>query len=64
MTRWTFVPEPPGTVVVVHTDFVPPSGAGLGGLVGGRLETTMSRAYRESLARLKALVEAEAPPRR
>ena len=64
MTRWTLVPEPPGTMVVVHTDFVPPSGGGLGGLVGGRLETTMSRAYRESLTRLKAIVEAEAPPRR
>jgi uncharacterized protein YndB with AHSA1/START domain len=64
MTRWTLVPEPPGTVVVAHTDFLPPSGGALGGLVGGRLETTLSRAYRETLVRLKTLVEREMPPRR
>ena len=63
MTRWELHPEPPGTVAVVHTDFVPPSG-GIGGLVSGRLETTMLRSYRETLMRLKELVEHELPPRR
>ncbi|SRR5579884_3369306 len=64
MTRWTLLPEPPGTMVVVHTDFVSPAGGGLGSLVGGRVETLLSRGYREALVRLKELVEHELPPRR
>ena len=56
--HWMLSPEPPGTVVLVRTDFAPPGkGSGVPKVLAGRLEELPGRGQRDMLARLKAPAE-------
>ena len=65
LIHWLLSPEPPGTVVLVRTDFAPPGkGSGVPKVLAGRLEELLGRGQRDMLVRLKALAERQFPIRR
>jgi len=66
LARWTLAAEPPGTVVTLSTDLIPPGGllAPAAPLIAWRLTALARRAHGEVLARLKRVAEQDAPARR